>query len=104
MSVKILIPTPLRPFTGQASSVDAPDGTVREVLTALTTQYGDVAGHLFRDDGALRSFVNVYVGDDDIRHLEGLDTKVQTGQTVSIIPSVAGGAPTAEAPPVLTND
>ena len=100
--MKILIPTPLRPFTGQASSVDAPSGTVREVLNSLTVQHGDVAGHLFREDGALRSFVNVYVGEDDIRHLNGLDTVVQTGQTVSIIPSVAGGAPTAEAQPVLS--
>jgi adenylyltransferase/sulfurtransferase len=93
MKTKVFIPTPLRPFTGKRDVVEIEGRTVGEVLRALATEYGDLQRHLFADDGRLRSFVNVYVNDDDIRYLKKEDTEVQSGDTVSIIPSVAGGAP-----------
>ena len=108
MSVRILIPTPLRPYTGQAAALELPAAAVGDLLNALTRQYADLRPHLFREDGRLRSFVNVYVNDNDIRHLEGLVTEVNAGDVVSIVPSVAGGAPglatPAEALPELTKE
>jgi molybdopterin/thiamine biosynthesis adenylyltransferase/rhodanese-related sulfurtransferase/molybdopterin converting factor small subunit len=92
MPVRILVPTPLRPFTGQQSVVAAEGATVGELLRALTTTHPDLRPHLFSAEGALRSFVNVYVNDDDIRHLKREDTPVGPADTVSIVPSVAGGS------------
>lgn len=92
---KILIPTPLRPFTDKLDTVEVSGATVGELLQNLTTQYAGLKQHLFAADGKLRSFVNVYVNDDDIRYLQKDQTPVKAGDTVSIIPSVAGGAPTA---------
>jgi len=91
---KILIPTPLRPFTDKLDTVEVSGATVGELLQNLTTQYAGLKQHLFAADGKLRSFVNVYVNDDDIRYLQKDQTPVKAGDTVSIIPSVAGGAPT----------
>lgn len=68
--MRLLIPTPLRPFTGQVASVELAPGAVSDLLAALVERHRDVQKHLFRDDGALRSFVNVYVNDADIRHLQ----------------------------------
>jgi len=93
MAVRILVPTPLRPFTGQQAVVVAEGSTVGELLRALTTAHPDLRPHLFNAEGALRSFVNVYVNDDDIRHLKREDTPVGPADTVSIVPSVAGGSP-----------
>jgi molybdopterin converting factor small subunit len=70
MSVKVLIPTPLRPFTNQQPVVQADGGTVGEVLRNLTAAHGELAPHLFGTDGKLRSFVNIYVNDEDIRYLD----------------------------------
>jgi adenylyltransferase/sulfurtransferase len=95
MANKILIPTPLRPFTDKRESVELSGGTVGEILTQLTTQFDGLRKHLYTDDGKLRSFVNVYVNDEDIRYLQREQTPIKDGDTVSIIPSVAGGAPTA---------
>ncbi len=92
MPVSIHIPTPLRPFTNKLDVVQASGATVGEVLHDLTTQYAGLKQHLYAADGRLRSFVNVYVGDEDIRYLQKEQTPVADGQTVSIIPSVAGGA------------
>ncbi len=92
---KILIPTPLRPFTDKLDTVEVSGATVGELLQNLTTQYAGLKQHLFAADGKLRSFVNVYVNDDDIRYLQKDQTPVKAGDTVSIIPSVAGGAPAA---------
>ena len=88
---KILIPTPLRQFAGKQDSVVLAGATVAEVLQALTTQYGELRRHLYNDEGKLRSFVNVYVNDDDVRYLSALDTPVKDGDEVSILPAVAGG-------------
>ena len=90
---KILIPTPLRPFTDKLDAVEIDGATVGELLQNLTTKYGGLKQHLYAADGKLRSFVNIYVNDEDIRYLQKEQTPVKAGDTVSIIPSVAGGAP-----------
>jgi len=92
MPVRILVPTPLRPFTSGQAVVAAEGATVGELLRALTTTHPDLRPHLFSAEGTLRSFVNVYVNDDDIRHLKREDTPVGPNDTVSIVPSVAGGS------------
>src|SRR5580693_651978 len=97
---KILIPTPLRQFAGKQDSVTLAGATVGEVLQSLTSQYGDLRRHLYNDEGKLRSFVNVYVNDDDIRYLEKEATPLKDGDTVSIVPSIAGGTAAVAAPPV----
>jgi len=97
---KILIPTPLRQFAGQQDSVVLAGATVGEVLEALTSQYGELRRHLYNDEGKLRSFVNVYVNDDDIRYLDKEATTLKDGDTVSIVPSIAGGSAGIAAPPV----
>ena len=106
MAHRILIPTPLRAYTAQQDVVEAEGRTVGDVLAALTSQYGDLRRHLYSDDGKLRSFVNVYVNDDDIRYRERERTELSPGDVISIVPSVAGGAPATaqEALPELSND
>src|ERR671910_323693 len=106
MSNRVLIPTPLRPFTGKNEVVEVRGGTVGELLADLTRQYDGLKKHLYTDDGRLRSFVNVYINDEDIRYLEKEQTPVQPGDTISIIPSVAGGVGLAVEPelPTLSND
>src|ERR1700752_3432113 len=99
MAHRVLIPTPLRPYTDQQDAVDAEGGTVGEVLSSLTSSYAELKRHLYADDGKLRHFVNVYVNDDDIRYLERDATKLKPGDVISIVPSVAGGAPGPAAPP-----
>jgi adenylyltransferase/sulfurtransferase len=101
---KILIPTPLRPYTDKQDTVDALGATVGELLADLTRKHSGLKAHLYNDQGKLRSFVNVYVNDEDIRYLQKEQTPVAAGDTVSIIPSVAGGAPTVvEELPTLSN-
>ena len=92
MAVKVMIPTPLRAYAGKKDSVEVKAATVAEALAALTSQFGDLKKHLFSDDGKLRSFVNVYVNDEDIRYLQKDQTQVREGDTISIVPSIAGGA------------
>jgi sulfur-carrier protein adenylyltransferase/sulfurtransferase len=92
MATRVLIPTPLRPFTDKHDAVEVNGATVGELLADLTRQYGGLKKHLYTDDGRLRSFVNVYVNDEDIRYLQKEQTPVKDGDTVSIIPSVAGGS------------
>jgi len=102
---KILIPTPLRPYTDKLDTVDASGATVGELLADLTTRHAGLKTHLYNEQGKLRSFVNVYVNDEDIRYLQKEQTPVGVADTVSIIPSVAGGVgAVAEALPTLTND
>ncbi len=92
MATKILIPTPLRPFTDKLDAVEAAGATVGELLTDLTTKHAGLKQHLFNDQGKLRSFVNIYLNDEDIRYLQKEQTPVSAGDTISIIPSVAGGS------------
>jgi molybdopterin/thiamine biosynthesis adenylyltransferase/rhodanese-related sulfurtransferase/molybdopterin converting factor small subunit len=99
---KILIPTPLRPYAGNQESVVVEAGTVGELLEQLASRHEELRKHLFTPEGKLRSFVNVYVNDEDIRHLEREKTAVRPEDTISIVPSIAGGAPIAagtDAPP-----
>ena len=88
---KILIPTPLRQYAGGADSVEISATTAGELLAKLTEAHPDLKKQIFNDEGKLRSFVNVYVNDDDIRYLDRNDTPVKDGDTVSIVPSIAGG-------------
>ena len=92
MAVKVIIPTPLRAYAGKQESVEVEASTVGQALGALTTKHADLKKHLFSDDGKLRSFVNVYVNDEDIRYLQKDQTAVKPGDTISIVPSIAGGA------------
>jgi adenylyltransferase/sulfurtransferase len=96
---KILIPTPLRQFAGKKDSVQLTGSTVGEVLKSLTSEYADLRRHLYNDEGKLRSFVNVYVNDEDIRYLNKEATPLNDGDTVSIVPSIAGGSAGVAAPP-----
>ena len=91
---KILIPTPLRPYTDKQDAVDVAGGTVGELLADLTRKHGGLKAHLYNEQGKLRSFVNIYVNDEDIRYLQKEQTPVKADDTVSIIPSVAGGIDT----------
>ena len=91
MSVSVRIPTILRTFTGGSAEVNAEPGTLREVLASLDAAYPGLGGRIIDDAGNLRRFVNVYVGDEDVRFAEGLETPVPAGSHVSVIPAVAGG-------------
>src|SRR3954447_25910576 len=89
---KILIPTALRQFTEQSDSVEVSGATVGEALQSLTTKYPNIKKNLFNDQGKLRSFVNVYVNDEDIRYLDKDATELEGNETISIVPSIAGGS------------
>ncbi len=91
MAVTVRIPTTMRPISGGSSTVSVEGSTLGEVLAALEAAHPGFQERLFDDSGALRKFVNVFVADDDVRFLDGLETKVPAGETVSIIPAVAGG-------------
>jgi len=88
---KILIPTPLRPYTDKQDAVDASGATVGELLADLTRRHSGLKAHLYNEHGKLRSFVNVYVNDEDIRYLAKENTPTKDGDTISIVPSIAGG-------------
>ena len=92
MSVSIAIPTALRPYTDDRATVRVEAATAGEALEALTTAHPSLARHLRGADGRLRSFVNVYLNDEDIRHLQKEQTPLKDGDTLIIVPSVAGGA------------
>jgi molybdopterin synthase sulfur carrier subunit len=91
MSVTVRVPTTLRPLSGGASQVAVEGATVGEVLDNLDAAHPGFKDRLFDEAGGLRRFVNVFVADDDVRFLDGLGTPVPDGETVSIIPAVAGG-------------
>jgi molybdopterin synthase sulfur carrier subunit len=91
MAVNVRIPTTMRPITGGDKQVALEPGSLSEVIAALEAKHPGMGERLLDEDGALRKFVNVFVDDDDVRYLNGLDTAVQDNWTVSIIPAVAGG-------------
>src|SRR6266571_2736406 len=91
MAVKVIVPTPLRQYAGKKDSVEIEAKTVAEALAALTQKYSDLRRHLFTDDGKIRSFVNIYLNDEDIRYLQKDQTPVQENDVISIVPSIAGG-------------
>jgi adenylyltransferase/sulfurtransferase len=88
---RILIPTPLRQFADKNDTVEVAGKTVGEALAALTTKHPDLKKNLFNDEGKLRSFVNVYLNDEDIRYMNKEATPVADSDTISIVPSIAGG-------------
>jgi len=108
MAVIIAIPTALRHFAGGKSRLEVEATTAGEALTNLTSLYTELRRHLYDEKNVLRSFVNVYVNDEDIRHQSGTETPVKDGDTVMIVPSIAGGATTevdlASALPALSNE
>lgn len=92
MSIKVRIPTPLRKVTNDEAEVTAEGSNIRQVLDDLESRYPGLKERLCDEGGELRRFVNVYVGEEDIRFLQGLDTEVGDAELVSIIPAVAGGS------------
>jgi len=88
---KIQIPTPLRQYAGKQGTVDVNGSTVGEALSSLVSQHPDLRRHLYTDDGKLRAFVNVYLNDEDVRYLQKEATAVKDSDTISIVPSIAGG-------------
>ena len=93
MTVQVRIPTILRSYTAGAAEVTAAAGTLREVIAGLDATYPGLGGRILDESGQLRRFVNVYVGEEDVRFAQGLDTQVASGARVSFIPAVAGGGP-----------
>lgn len=91
MTVTVRIPTTLRPLSGGVSTVQVEGSNLAEVLAGLNAAHPGFSDRLLDSDGNLHKFVNVFVADDDVRYLQGLATAVSSGQTVSIIPAVAGG-------------
>jgi adenylyltransferase/sulfurtransferase len=109
MAVTVFIPTALRQFAGDKAEVAVDARTVGEALEKVTGEHAELRRHLYGEQGALRNFVNVYVNDDDIRHGQKLETPVKDGDTISIVPAIAGGAATeteanASSLPALTNE
>ena len=103
MSVTVSIPTPLRGFTGGQDSVVLPGDTVGQVLDGLLATHGGLKRHLVQENGQLRNFVNLYLNETDIRHLSSTATPVRSGDVLTIVPSIAGGAPTTSAEPALSH-
>ncbi|MGH9367634.1 MAG: molybdopterin-synthase adenylyltransferase MoeB, partial [Thermoanaerobaculia bacterium] len=103
---KVHLPTPLRPYAGGASSVEVPGTTVAEALEGLVSRHEALRRHLYDEAGKLRSYVNVYRNEEDVRYLQDGATAVSDADSVSIIPSIAGGAspPVAVEPPALSNE
>ena len=92
MAVKVLIPTPLRQYAEKHDAVEVEAKTVAEALESLTARYADLRRHLYNDEGKIRSFVNIYLNDEDIRYLGKEQTPINDKDVLSIVPSIAGGA------------
>jgi molybdopterin converting factor small subunit len=92
MTAKVRVPTQLRTLTAGEAEISVEGDTLAEVLASLDAAHPGFRDRLFDENGKLRRFVNVFVADEDVRFLQGLDTKVTNGQTVSIVPAVAGGS------------
>jgi adenylyltransferase/sulfurtransferase len=90
-TAKIHIPTPLRQYAGKQSTVEVKSGTVADSLSDLLNQHPELRRHLYTEEGKLRAFVNVYLNDEDVRYLQKEATPVNDGDTISIVPSIAGG-------------
>src|SRR6266568_9463072 len=92
MPVTIIIPTALRQYANDRAEMEVEAQTVEEALDRLTTEHSELRRHLYNEQNRLRNFVNVYLNDEDIRHASGQDTHVRDGDTIMIVPSIAGGA------------
>ena len=91
MAVTILVPTVLRSFTDRKSQVEVEGGTVGDVISAFVADYPDIKHHLYEDNGELRPYVNLYVGETNIKNLQGTATPLKDGDTVMLVPAIAGG-------------
>jgi adenylyltransferase/sulfurtransferase len=89
---KIHIPTPLRQYAGKQPAIEVPGSTVGEALSGLVSQHPELRRHLYTEEGKLRAFVNVYLNDEDVRYLQKEATTVEADDSISIVPSIAGGA------------
>jgi molybdopterin converting factor small subunit len=92
---KIHIPTPLRQYVGKQASVEVNGATVGEAMNALVAQHPELKKHLYTEEGKLRAFVNLYLNDEDIRYLQKEATALNDSDSISIVPSIAGGAESA---------
>jgi molybdopterin converting factor small subunit len=88
---KIHIPTPLRQYAGKQTDVEVKAGSIADALSGLVAKHPDLRRHLYTEEGKLRAFVNVYLNDEDVRYLQKEATAVKDGDTISIVPSIAGG-------------
>ena len=88
---KVIIPTPLRKFTDNKASIDANGGTIKESITSVADQFPELRKHIFEENGDIRKFVRIYIGDEDINVLDKEQTKVTDDAVISIIPAIAGG-------------
>jgi len=88
---RIQVPTPLRQYAGKQAAIDVPGATVGEALNSLISTHPDLRRHLYTDEGKLRAFVNVYLNDEDVRYLDKEATPLVESDTISIVPSIAGG-------------
>ena len=91
MNAKIEIPSALQRFVNNQQVVEVPVGTVKNVFNGLIREYGELQNHLYDEDGKIRSFINIYLNDEDIRYAQNLDTEVKAGDVIQIDPSIAGG-------------
>lgn len=91
MAVKVMIPTPLRQYTERKDAVEIEASSIADALQRLTAQFDGLRKHLYNDEGKLRSFVNIYLNDEDIRYLQKDKTPVNPNDVISIVPSIAGG-------------
>ena len=91
MAVSVLIPTPLRKYTGEQETVTVAPGSVATMIVELEAKYPGIAARLTDDQGELRRFINIYVNEEDIRFLTGRETPIRDGDAVSIVPAIAGG-------------
>ena len=96
MGVVIEIPSALKQFVNDQDEVEVSGSSVEEAFVELVSEFIELKGNLFDDNGKIRSFINVYLNDDDIRYADGLKSKVQDGDTIQIVPSVAGGCLTVK--------
>ncbi len=91
MSAKIEIPSALQKFVNNQNAVEVEGETIKDAFGSLISQFGDLQTHLYDEQGRIRSFVNIYVNDEDIRYAKNLDTEVKAGDVIQIVPSIAGG-------------
>ena len=103
MSAVVRIPTPLRTYVDGQAEVPVRSGTVGEVMAELTQRYPELRRHLYTEDGALRNFVNLYLNEDEVRHLDGDRTPVTDHDTITIVPSIAGGGRDRVSPRTLVS-
>ncbi len=90
--MKIFLPTPLRPYADKRSVVDVSGSTIAEAMRALISQYPDLKGYIYADDGNVRGFVNIYLNDEDVRYLPAkMNAALRDSDTLTIMPSIAGG-------------